>query len=931
MAILSRFFAKKTPLSLEDKLAEIPSYPEEQLLGMLTDSTEDVLQLAAIERINTLSTLLKLVTTKEKAHLATAARKRIGSMLDQGSLSIGELETQVADQQALIFTAAYSTSVGEALIDKIDDDVLLIEQATKAETTHLRQLAADKIRQREHLIELSKLAKNKDKSVYKIVKTKLDAFKAKEQELSQQVAEQEALCQQLEQLTKRELDEVFLIRLRQLEAQRAEGSEHGRQETETRFKTAMLACQAKIDALEEEKRASEAKETAEKEAKKEVYNALQSMQQSIHDLLQAADLEQASENLKSVEQHQKSALEDAQDKGLNTTKEQTLAKKLSQSAQDILHTLHSSGSIQQQLEQLQNLGLDSGQKVKARLETMFRKAQVLKDEKLPDVALNAKGQLDSWYQSAKEKADATKQALKDTAELIRKNNWAISQGYIGRAKAIYRDLEDKIQHLDSVPTHLERKVDELKTSMHKLSDWHEFAVTPKKEALVKQMQSLVDSTLHPQALADKIHGLQDKWKELCKGGQQQDEHLWTQFQEASQSAYERCKTYFDEQAEQRNSNAELRQKLIDYIREYENNYNWEKANWKEVEKTLKVARDSWKSYWPVPRKQTKELQQEFDDILDRIYGMRDEEYDKNKQRKQAIVDESKNLLSMDDTAQAIELAKGLQTQWQNCGPCKRKDDREIWLAFRANCDEIFAKRHEEHEAQKELQNASRIEANNLLDQLELILNKSNAEFFEAKSGSEAIIEKFVAIDNLPRDSHKALTRRLHKLTEAIEAKVDAERETMVNDQWLNVFDVANTVRQFELKVIHGGSADSDQQQVQTSIDSIDKWPSDTKTLLQRRIDQATSLTVEDSGHSREQLRLLCIQSEIHADKNSPAEDKDLRMTYQVQQLQQGMGQGNDLHNTSKIEMFRKWLLVPATPDTHYDDLLKRFGTLWGLY
>ena len=68
------------------------------------------------------------------------------------------------------------------------------------------------------------------------------------------------------------------------------------------------------------------------------------------------------------------------------------------------------------------------------------------------------------------------------------------------------------------------------------------------------------------------------------------------------------------------------------------------------------------------------------------------------------------------------------------------------------------------------------------------------------------------------------------------------------------------------------------------------------------------------------LRTLCIRAEIFANRETPAADKQVRMNYQVQQMQQSFGQRDSAFDPLLLE----WLSIGAVADADYQPLLARF-------
>ena len=121
-------------------------------------------------------------------------------------------------------------------------------------------------------------------------------------------------------------------------------------------------------------------------------------------------------------------------------------------------------------------------------------------------------------------------------------------------------------------------------------------------------------------------------------------------------------------------------------------------------KTLKLAREEWKTYWPVPRKIIKEQQAQFDALLDQLHGKIKAEYQANKNWKEKIIAEASELKDAVDLAAAAEKVKQLQQQWKSIGRSWPKDDQSLWDDFRKHCDAVFEKRkqlYDEANAQRD--------------------------------------------------------------------------------------------------------------------------------------------------------------------------------------------------------------------------------------
>jgi hypothetical protein len=931
MSLLSRLFKSKQPETLEQKLAALDQCPQEQLAQHALHGELEQVRLAATRKLEFGDALVRLATQPEFGQsLQSNARKRIGELLDSEVLSVPQLSQRVPDQTTLLALCGYSSQAGIALLEQITNENLLLEIATSGSTTQLRQAAASKLESRAILEQLGKQAMNKDKAVYKIVRTKLEVFKGEKQKEAQMAAEVNAICTQAEQLAKRNVDDIFEVRKKQIENAWHTFAEKASKEAHLRYQQAMEKCQQKLNEILEQEKLKDAMRTAEREAKKEVHKAVSGFQQLIDKMYHynQPSHEELHHELQERVRESDEALAEAQQKGLDVKRERQYLQELRSAAQNLAQQIQQYGSLEQLTEKLRDASDEQEQKIKSAIEKMVAQARALKDAPTPEVVTRSRAAVEEWSAKIQARTEEAKQSIRDSAELIRKGNWAVSQGYVGRARAIFHELESKIGELDHLPSHINQKFEDLKLSIQKLGDWHEFAVNPKKEELVRQMQALENSDLHPKDLADKIHSLQESWKELCRGGQNQDETLWQEFHAAAQKAYEPCKRHFDEQNQTREQNANQRRTLMEQLTEYLNDYDWENANWKEVEKTLKVSRDAWISYWPVPRKDTKDLQKSFDQLMDQLYGKLHQEYERNRQKKLAIVSQAKGLVDNTDTSAAIDAAKKLQAQWQTVGQCKRKDDQALWQEFRSYCDAVFDKRNQETEALKEERQAAKQNAENVIHQLEDILTKNGDSFFAEKARVETLQQDFQAIGELPRESARGIIGRFQELTEAIQKKSQTERKAAVARAWQEVFGIADQVRRYENGQVQTSQTVSLAEVRDLMANATFKWPYDTKDVLDQRLNEAGGLTAQHQTEAEQKLRILCIRAEILTGRPTPDVDKALRMQYQVETLKQNFGQVQEANDQVMVELFTEWLTVPAAPDACYPALQERFLSCW---
>lgn len=890
ISFLGRLF-KKEPVA--------PAQPQAKTAAAPTPSNTDNYSKAL------LNTALKGNSAKER----TSALKRIGQLLDEKQLELTQLTADTQNSEELLIACSYAATATDVL-DTINDEEKLLELAVQAPTAPLRKAAAERVQSRPAIEQLLKHAKGKDKNVYKIAKTALDAYKQEDAELAEKHQYLASLCTDAERLAKRGFDHLFTHKFTTLEEDWEKANSDSTTELDQRFEQAIAKCQAIIDAEIAKSKAAALAEQQAKAAVSGITSASQSLLSIAASLLKANEISEASiaNSKQAIEEQHNTVREFIR---LNSSEDDSLKQAQKQAETSFITTKEAVSTLVDTLSQTGPLAsliagtdpsAEPNEKTIEQLITAVRKVPELQSPEIDAAA----AQLAEWRKARAQQEQANKALIRDVSELIRKANIAASSGQVRRARGIYKELCEKQSALQTKPLHIASKLEALEETMNKLGDWHDFAVTPKKEALIEKMNALHNSPLAPDDLADKIHDLQDEWKLLCKGGQNQDEALWEAFQQSADIAFAPCKEHFQAQAQIREDNAAQRRHLINELESYHQNYNWEQAAWKDVEHTLRVAKDAWKALWPVPRSEQKELQAQFDATLDKIYAPMNDAYEQVKQKKQQLITLAEKAADHQDPKQAAEDIKALQNQWKQAGRTFRKADQQLWQQFRATCDKVFEKRQaifDEANAQKQ----EKLEqADALISDLKAILDKDGESLQTSGSDIEQLRTSFYAIDELPKNQVSQFESTLR----AIDKKIANFRQAREAESYRTLLTLHAEVNRLKQT---GDALEAIKEAIAAAY-----LPSGTKDELLALIANDKQPASDDAENA---LRLLCVRAEIATGKDSPESDKSLRMQYQVEALQENFGSAVD---DSALSLCKAWIQIIGATEQQLATLKARF-------
>lgn len=813
------------------------------------------------------------------------------------------------------------------IVERTSDEQELLKLAIEGTTSQLRQAAAEKLHSREILEHAAKAVKVKDKNVYKIVKAKLEVFKTEDIKQTELEVTAQRICEKLEKHSYQEADALFKAKLTVLQNEWAAlppVSENSAQ----RFILALAACEEKITARAQAIADEEEKQTLDQQAQQLAEDALVNLKQLTTEIYRHSHLDDLlNANYELKIQELGNAIRLAANRQLPLDKLSREFEHRKQQTLNLIDQIKTSGTITQ-LNQLleQTSDAELVKQTQHKLQQFIKSVKDLGDD-APEALEQAKAKINAFFAEKNQAEQAVKNALREFNELARKGLWAAEQGFVRKARAIQKELNEKREqlayHTQEIPKAIQSKLDDFEAQLIKLGDWHEFAVTPKKEALIEQMQTLANSQIDPEALASRIHDLQDSWKEVSKGAQQQDDELWQQFQQASIAAYAPCKEFFETQAAAREANLSKRRELVRQLQQYLTGYDFTNAAWKDVEQTLKTARAEWQNYWPVPRKAGNELQKEFEGLMEQLFNKITQEYESNKNLKQQLIDQAETLGTNEDSHIAAEKIKQLQTQWKTIGKSWPREDHQLWQEFRKHCDTVFSKRSQAFEAAKEQRLAIVTKAQELIASLNEFAKQTIDQLNNAKDDIEKLKNEFAALD-LPKDAAKSLQQKFALSLSAIAAQRDNARHQADAQRWTDLFNILDSIRIYEQAILANVAEEiltAQKVELENRIAAITRWPTGTQTAVQQRLAKANNLKLIDQENNAKLLQLLTVRAEIFAGLESPESEKALRMSYQVQQLQQGLGQRDSSFDPLLIE----WIGLGGISDAIYASFFARFN------
>ena len=859
MSFLKKLFSKDKPRQTTHKGSKsnaprkaAKAEPQSPVDAILQEQNPERLR-ELISAINSDTDLERLIREGSKAARAATEEIWLARIAPNGTLPTG------ANDEMLIRIASLSADpvLSQNAIAAIKEESRRADIAISHGTARVRLAAAETITDAALLHDLQKKAQGKDKAVYRFAKDKLAEYHKLEEVRQKLLDEAEYIRTNTETLLRLGYGPEFTGKLQVLKQRWQDLST--RDDAPAAGDIPELL--SKADALLTEVKEAEQREAEQLARQQEAEQRQQTQVSHLKELLDSVSADSTAEGLKaallSEEQAWAAATADISASATLQKRYDTLVADLTL----VLTTLqYHENTLQASEGEVPELNTDAARKHLEHIEwpqsieapewlTALRKLAGKKEAPKPRPAA-------ADDSAAKQEVEALLKTLEQALEEHKATEAADAVKRINR-------LKDSLtaKSLNQIDGRLRLLLNQL----NELRDWQGFAVTPKKEALCAQMEELVGADIAPDLLADRIKELQSEWKTL---GHSNDRELWARFQEASDKAYEPCKAWFAEQAEQRAKLVTLREQLISELTRYEAEMNWESADWKVVQNTLNAARDTFKTYSPVDRGSHQRTQKAFNTACDAIYAHLKAEYDRNLAAKKAIVDSAEKIATAEDLSGAADAIKKLQQDWKTVGVTPRGPDQKLWTALRKNADAVFSRLNEARDARK-------AEINETVSTAEAIV-KAAVEATEDKAKAISDARDQLRNIELPKGAQVRLSKELDDLDQAQRDAQQAARNAAAKEKWQTLLDSLNK----------GATPDGD---LPAGIDA--GW------FSQEKSDESDA-------------RKLCITMEILAETESPEEDRTARMELQVQRLAEGLGKGRSKEE-ERAELIRQWLATQA--------------------
>lgn len=441
--------------------------------------------------------------------------------------------------------------------------------------------------------------------------------------------------------------------------------------------------------------------------------------------------------------------------------------------------------------------------------------------------------------------------------------------------------------------------------LHELRNWQEFAAAPKRQQLLDSAEQLAGQNIEPRKKSERMKSLRAEWQQLGHGN---DRRLNAAFETAMKQIQASCSLYFEEEKRLRELNQARRSEILSALQKLANSDELESIDSQALQTIVERSKQEWREAFPVDRRVQASGQREFERLLIQVEQPLELSRQQGEAGRQGLIDDLRSTLKQyqDGSVQLsalVEQAKSAQHAWKALPRTWHKADRALWQSFRATCDSIFQLRDGEKASQDEAIETLSAKLKTEVDQLNTMMANILAGVAASDGdSSSAVTAAASAFERTMTDEINKLRTQGHANSRPVSARLD-RLQTSQRDA---LASIRKQLKQIAIEEA-GRQRDAAFDRLITAIDRIGDleapqnsdrhWlqsaaseigldgadivnPADIAARAAVWLDSAASSTDELIAGIKESI----VRAEIAAGAATPIEDKNLRMSLQMQRL-----------------------------------------------
>jgi exonuclease SbcC len=923
---------------------EAGGVPPDALARMAREDQEPAVRLSAVERLSDLELLAALTGTEPLTEIRAAASRRqrevLAAPLSAGPPLAARLEAiaRAASAQLCSYLAreAEAPEIRAAALERVQETAVLCAIAVDDALASLRRAALERIDDPQGWERVAREARNKDKQICRMARERLDAYRKRQAE--QEAAER--LCAELETVAGTAPDAGSRQRLMRLTTQWEQLEMRPGSPLKQRFADAR---QQLAEAIARYQRVLGERQT--------LCAGLEALLEGVKG--DGVSVPEATERLQQAEAQWARLTPALADDDVLSTRFAALLEQLQGALKRLVDDQARSAPLRSLMEQAADLLAADPDRLDERgISELERRWDALEHPASAGMAEALQQEFVSrcalLRERLKRQETRRRQALEEAGRLIAGMPDLLREGELERALS----QRDRARHLLKIAAGsdegkraaLQARLRGLHPRFEQLRQWRRWGSGNARERLCDEIEVLVDSALPADEIATRVRTAREEWKRIDRAEGPAGEELWLRFDHACTRAYEPYRQARRQHAERLAAHLAQKQALRDELDAFERSTDWKTVDWRAADRMVRKAKERWRRIGPVPAGTRKSLEKHYRDVLARLESHLERERERELRRRRALIRRVEQLATIADRRSAIHEVKELQKQWSPTVQANPEVEQALWAAFRRACDAVFSQAKEERAVADMERRANLDRKSALCEELEAVLDNKGADFHALAQRLAAARAEWESIGSVPRKLEHSVERRYGVLINRFAERREQEAKT-ASQVLLKGLRERNVLCE-RLESAALGSSLGEVERDRLVADTRRAWeglaPLDVPRArgLERRFERVSQALAGDSAARKELLdelprnltrRLeLCLQMEIAAGVDSPAEFGEARLRLKVSRLADALGhRQEEVHNAAEQlrELLLDWYQTGPAPLEARDGLHARIARI----
>jgi hypothetical protein len=929
--ILSRFLKSKlqstAPEPRKPALLELDA-ADPALAEMAQQHPDPARRCAALERLGDLGQLDAIAREDADPTVQTAAQNRYRALLTgkaAGSPALAErLEwlQQHPDLELAQYLARHAAEpeLRRAALALIDSEAVLADLAARDSHPEVRLAALERVHDPNLLDQIARQSRNRDKRVYRRARERLDELVA----IQARAAHLERLCVEMEHLHWDGETGPAAARLLKLEQEWRDQEAATPPELRERYAQARARLQVERQAG-----------AGRRGERLELIASLETLLERLHHETEPSPALTASIQYATREAPAAwtyiGVVQDADGRRLAAKFEQ-LVQNIHEQERILHRNLGRAARLRELLQQAESLLAQPSEVHDTDLKSLRQQWDGLEHPESPPLAGELQnrfdGLLDKLRARLQKQLQHRDQEWQDLQELARQLEETAENGELQQATLLQEQTRQRLRRNIGLSraqmATIEERLQSCTGRINELRDWRRWATNQAREQICVAIEELIGlEDADPTDIAQRIQQARQTWKDLDHKEGAAPKGLWKRFNSACERAYAPCQAYFEERVRERQQNLEKKAGLCEQLERFEIATDWQQIDWREADRLHRRSQEQWYKLGPINRSDRRNLDRRFHQAMQRLDGRLQAEREREIQRREQLIQQVQALADSPDLRAAIDTAKRAQAEWHPTVQAPPRQEQALWKAFRAACDAVFARRQNEQQAADDERQANLEHKQTLCAEIETWSGGDSEQLAQTQTRLQAIQHEWDDIGPVPKTEQRAISQRFETAIEQFTQHERALRRINAQEAFDNVRERAGLCAEMEA-LLAKPTDDAGFATIQQAWANLPTAPGPLLEPIQRRFatvcqalhdsDQAFRLR-ETLERNLERKHVWCVCMEIVAGLESPPDQAQLRMEYQVARLSASLAgaaaKTDSLYDAPQLQ--EQWLLTGALP------------------